>query len=53
MQNAISGGNRTAVEYAHSLGVWRRDLKPGNAMLGKHDEALAVDWGLVKVALQR
>ena len=38
-----------AVSFAHGRGVVHRDLKPGNIMLGAHDEVQLLDWGLAKL----
>ena len=35
-----------AVAFAHHRGILHRDIKPGNVMVGEHDEVLLLDWGL-------
>jgi predicted Ser/Thr protein kinase len=35
--------------FAHERGVVHRDLKPENIVLGKHGEAVVLDWGIAKV----
>jgi serine/threonine protein kinase len=38
-----------AVAFAHAQGVWHRDLKPQNIMIGSFGEVLVMDWGLALV----
>lgn len=40
----------SAVEFAHTLGVLHRDLKPGNILLRGDGEPLVADFGLAKLS---
>jgi serine/threonine-protein kinase len=46
---AILRGAALAVAHAHAQGLWHRDLKPGNILVGPLDHAYVIDWGLVTV----
>ena len=38
-----------AVGYAHQRGMVHRDIKPANIMLDVHNEAILMDFGIVKI----
>jgi serine/threonine protein kinase/Flp pilus assembly protein TadD len=45
---AIARGILSGLVAAHEAGVVHRDLKPANVMIGEHDEALIMDFGIAR-----
>lgn len=43
----------TAVDHAHDQGLWHRDLKPNNILVGSLGDTYVIDWGLVSVQPKR
>ena len=44
-----TGDIAEAAGYAHRRGMIHRDIKPANIMLSVHDEAILMDFGIVKI----
>ncbi|MFT3710987.1 MAG: serine/threonine-protein kinase [Archangium sp.] len=45
---ALSAAAR-GVCFAHEQGLWHRDVKPENILLGPHEDTYVIDWGLVSL----
>jgi serine/threonine-protein kinase len=36
-----------ALQHAHAQGLWHRDVKPANILVGRFGDVYLIDWGLV------
>jgi hypothetical protein len=46
---AVLRGIATGLDYAHSLGIVLRDVKPANVLMGKDGTPILADFGLAKL----
>jgi serine/threonine protein kinase len=51
IQDVVRYGSQVgdAIAYAHGRGLVHRDIKPANVIVNMHDEAILMDFGIVKL----